>query len=222
MQVNDIISDLFPAVRMKDIGEKALERMDFFKVSHIPLIDDQDYYCGLISENEIYDFDLMKKSFLTHKNVLIRPFVRHDSHIYDAVNLFAEFNISLVPVIDKSDKYTGVILISDIVKYISTFSSMNIPGTIFVLEMSISDYSASQIAQIIEGNNAKILSLHVRFFDYSTRMEVIIKVNTNDFSAIRQTFERYNYTIKESYSEQDKVNDLIEERYLEFMNYLNI
>ncbi len=222
MQVNDIISDLFPAVRMKDIGEKALERMDFFKVSHIPLIDDQDYYCGLISENEIYDFDLMKKSFLSHKNVLIRPFVRHDSHIYDAVNLFAEFNISLVPVIDKSEKYKGVVLISDIVKYISTFSSMNIPGTIFVLEMSISDYSASQIAQIIEGNNAKILSLHVRFFDYSTRMEVIIKVNTNDFSAIRQTFERYNYTIKESYSEQDKVNDLIEERYLEFMNYLNI
>jgi predicted transcriptional regulator len=222
MQVSEIISDLFPAVRMKDIGEKALERMDFFKVSHMPLIDDTEYYCGIISENEIYDFDLMKKNFLTHKNVLIRPFVQHNSHIYDAVNLFAEFNLSLVPVIDHSEKYRGSILMNDIVKYLGSFSSMYVPGTVFVLEMSISDYLASQISQIIEGNDAKILSMHVRYIENSTRMEVIVKVNTHDFSAIRQTFERYSYTIKEAYTQEDKMNELIEERYLEFMNYLSI
>ncbi len=222
MQVSEIISDLFPAVRMKDIGEKALERMDFFKVSHMPLIDDTEYYCGMISENEIYDFDLMKKNFLSHKNVLIRPFVEQNSHIYDAVNLFAEFNLSLVPVIDNAEKYRGAILMNDIVKYLGSFSSMYVPGTVFVLEMSISDYLASQISQIIEGNDAKILSMHVRYIDNSTRMEVIVKVNTHDFSAIRQTFERYSYTIKEAYTREDKMNELIEERYHEFMNYLNI
>ncbi len=222
MQINDIISDLFPAVRVIDTGEKALERMDFFKVSHIPLIDENDNYYGLISENEIYDFDLMKRNFSSHKNVLIRPFVYSDSHIYDAVNLFAEFSISLVPVIDKSEKYVGVLLISDIIKYIGSFTSMNMHGTVFILEMSIHDYSVSQIAQIIEGNNIKILSLHVRYIENSTKMEVIIKINTGDFSGIRQTFERYNYTIKAAYTEQDKINELIEERYLEFMNYLNI
>jgi acetoin utilization protein AcuB len=222
MNVEEMISDIFPAIRIKDIGEKALERMDFFKVSHMPLIDDNDYYYGLISENEIYDFDLMKKNFSSHKNVLIRPFVHYNSHIYDAIDMFAEFNISLVPVIDKSGKYKGALLINDIIKYVGSFSSMNLPGSVFVLEMSIHDYSASQISQIIEGNSAKILSLHVRYLDHSTKMEVIIKVNTDDFSGLRQTFERYNYTIKEAYTQQDKISDLIEERYLEFMNYLNI
>ncbi len=222
MQAKDLISDMFPAVNIKDKGEKALVRMDFFKVSHIPLIDDKNNYYGLISESEIYDFDLLNKSFSTYKSVLARPYVYCEDHIYEVIGLVTKLNISVVPVLNRKEKYKGSLCLYDIIKYIGTLITSDNPGTIFILELSIHDYSLSQIAQIIEGNNAKILSVYTSSPGDSTKLDVTVKINTDDFSAVRQTFERYDYKIKAAYSDSDKINVLLEERYEEFMNYLNI
>lgn len=222
MQAKEIISDLFPAVNIKDKGEKALVRMDFFKVSHIPLIDGKNNYYGLISESEIYDFDLLNKPFSSYKSVLARPYVYCEDHIYEVIGLVTKLNISVVPVLNRKEKYTGSICLYDIIKYMGTIIASENLGTVFILELNIHNYSLSQIAQIIEGNNAKILSLYTSSHKDSTKLDVTVKINTSDFSAIRQTFERYDYTIKAAYTDSDKINDLLEERYDEFMNYLNI
>lgn len=222
MQAKDLISDLFPAVNIKDKGEKALVRMDFFKVSHIPLIDEENNYYGLISESEIYDFDLLNKPFSTYKSVLARPYVYCEDHIYEVIGLVTKLNISVVPVLNRKEKYKGSLCLYDIIKYIGTLITSDNPGTIFILELSIHDYSLSQIAQIIEGNNAKILSVYTSSPGDSTKLDVTIKINTDDFSAVRQTFERYDYKIKAAYTDSEKMNVLLEERYEEFMNYLNI
>ncbi len=222
MQAKELISDIFPAININEIGERALGRMDFFKISHIPLTDAEGNYHGLISENEIYDFDLLQNPFTTYKKVLARPFVFEDQHIYDVINLFSKLNISVVPVLNKKEKYVGAVCLYDVIRYMGKITAADNPGTVFILEISIHDYSLSQIAQIIEGNNAKVLSFYTSTKKDSTKMEVTIKINTNEFSAIRQTFERYNYIVKAAYTEEDKINDLLEERYDEFMNYLNI
>lgn len=222
MQAKDIISDIFPAVNIKDKGEKALVRMDFFKVSHIPLIDDENNYYGLISEIEIYDFDLLNKPFSSHKSVLARPYVYCEDHIFEVIGLVTKLNISVVPVLNQKEKYQGSLSLYDIIKYMGTIVSSDNPGTVFILELSIHDYSLSQIAQIVEGNNAKILSLYTSSPGDSTKLDVTVKVNTDEISAIKQTFERYDYSIKATYTDSDKISDLLEERYEEFMNYLNI
>jgi acetoin utilization protein AcuB len=222
MLAKDIISDLFPAVNINDNGEKALVRMDFFKVSHIPLIDDERNYLGLISENEIYDFDLLSKPFCTQKTVLARPFVYCEDHIYDVLGLINKLKISVVPVLTKKDKYKGALCLYDIIKFTGTLTAAGNPGVVFILEVSVRDYSVSQISQIVESNNAQILSLHTTSPEDSTKLNITLKVNTDDFSSIRQTLERYNYTIKAAFSGSDKYNELLEERYDEFMNYLNI
>lgn len=222
MKAKNLISEIYPAVNINDKGEKGLVRMDFFKISHIPLVDADGEYYGIISESEIYDFDLLNKPFSSHKSVLARPYVYEDDHIYEVIHLFSKLNISVIPVLNKKDIYIGSLCLSDLVKYLGSLTSSENSGTLFVLELSSNDYSLSQIAQIIEGNDAKVLSLHVNSPENSTKLEVTIKVNTNDFSAIRQTFERYDYVIKEAFVEGDQVNELLEERYEEFMNYLNI
>jgi len=222
MQVKELITDIFPYININDNGEKALIRMDFFKISHIPLIDSEKKYYGLISENEIYDFNLLQNSFNTYKKVLIRPFVFDNQHIYDIIALFSNLKISVVPVLNKKEKYIGAICFPELIKYISNLFVAENTGTVFILELNIHDYSLTQISQIIEENNAKILSLYTSTKKNSTKLELTIKINTTDFSSIRQSLERYNYFIKSAYSKDDKINDLIDERYEEFMNYLNI
>jgi len=222
MQAKELISDIFPSINVNDNGEKALVRMDFFKISHIPLTDTEGNYYGLISENEIYDFNLLQNSINTYKKVLVRPFVFENQHIYDIIGLFSSLKISVVPVLNKKEKYIGAICLPELIKYLSKFFAAENMGTVFILELSIHDYSLTQISQIIEENNAKILSLYTSTKKDSTKLEVTIKINTTEFSSIRQTFERYNYFIKSAYSKDEKNNDLIDERFEEFMNYLNI
>ncbi len=83
------------------------------------------------------------------------------------------------------------------------------------------DYSLSEIARIIESNDAKILSLFVHSWPESTKIEVTLKINRVELGAILQTFNRFNYNIKAIFSEQDDLDDL-RERYDSLMNYLNI
>jgi acetoin utilization protein AcuB len=77
------------------------------------------------------------------------------------------------------------------------------------------------MSQIVESDNAQILSSYVRTFPDSTRMEVTLKVNKQDISAILATFLRYEYNIKATFNHTGE-NDNSRERYDSLMNYLNL
>ena len=111
---------------------------------------------------------------------------------------------------------------SDLVYYFADVSALKQPGGIIVLDLNANDYSLSEIAQIIEGNDAKILSLYITSPSESTKMEVTIKVNRKDLTSIIQTFIRYNYTIKASFMDENDMNSMYENRYESFIKYLNI
>jgi len=222
MIAKELISDVIPAIRHNEDGLKALNWMEIFRVSHIPVIDNDNNFLGLISENEIYDFDLAEKPLNSHELLLEKPFVYEKQHIYEIIELVSRLKLTIIPVLDKKNRYIGVITLHDLVHQFSELTAVNSPGSLFILEISDSDYSLSQISQIIESNDAKVLSLYVSSVPNSTKIEITIKINVSDFSAVRQTLERYDYTIKAAYSQEDKVNDLLESRYDEFMFYMNI
>ncbi len=222
MIAKELISDVVPAIRQDEDGLKALNWMEIFRVSHIPVIDNDNNFLGLISENEIYDFDLAEKPINSHELLLDKPFVYEKQHIYEIIELVSRLKLTIIPVLDKKNRYIGVITLHDLTHQFSELTAVNSLGSLFVLEISDSDYSLSQISQIIESNDAKVLSLYVSSVPNSTKIEITIKINVSDFSAVRQTLERYDYTIKAAYSQEDKVNDLLESRYDEFMFYMNI
>jgi hypothetical protein len=90
-----------------------------------------------------------------------------------------------------------------------------------VLELNIHDYSLSEIARIVESNDAKILSLYISSHIDSNKLELTVKINRTDLSPIIQTFNRYNYTIKASFHQSEYVDDL-KDRFDSFMSFLNI
>ena len=77
------------------------------------------------------------------------------------------------------------------------------------------------MAQIVESDNAQILSSYVRTFPHSTKIEVTLKVNKVDISAIIATFIRYEYDVKATFNHVDD-NDGSKDRYDSLMNYLNL
>ena len=94
-------------------------------------------------------------------------------------------------------------------------------GGIIVLEVSSVDYSLAQISQIVESNNARILSSYIMSSPDSTKIEVTLKINQLELSRIIRTFERYDYLVKETFQKDASDND-IQIRFDSLMNYLNI
>lgn len=99
---------------------------------------------------------------------------------------------------------------------------MDQPGGIIVLELIERDYSLSQIAQIVESNNVKVLSMYISSPPESTKLEVTLKVNTGDLVSVIRTFERYNYELKTWVTNNDSMDNFYSERFDLLMKYLNI
>jgi hypothetical protein len=94
-------------------------------------------------------------------------------------------------------------------------------GGIIELEINKNDYSLTQIASIVEGNDSKILSCYVSSLPDTTKILVTLKLNRDDLSRVLQTFYRYNYEVKASYHQAGYEDDL-KHRFDEFIKYLNV
>ena len=90
------------------------------------------------------------------------------------------------------------------------------------LEMGAYDYSLSEIARIVEDEDAKILGLTMDSIPEDPgRIMVSILVNKADCSAIVNSFYRYNYNIANTFSSPDEDSDL-RDRYALLMRYMNV
>jgi CBS domain-containing protein len=195
--------------------------MEIFRVSHLPIVNNLDFL-GLISDTDIYDMNQAGEPIGNHELTLIQPFVYSEQHIFEVIGLASRLKLSVIPVLDRKNHYQGVITTNDLIRHIAGISSMDQYGGIIVLDLVERDYSLTQIAQIIEGNNVKILSMYITSPPESTRLEVTLKVNTTDLTSVIRTFERYNYEVKTWVTTDDSMESLYSERFDLLMKYLNI
>lgn len=221
MLARDLMSDVVPSLKTSDTGYQALSWMDIFRISHLPIVNSQDFL-GLISDKDIYNLNMADEPIGNHKLSLFSPFVYEDQHIYEVIELASRLELSAIPVLARNNEFLGTITTNDLVLHFAELSALKHPGGIIVLEMNINDYFLSQIAQIIEGNDAKILSLYISTPSDSTRLYVTLKINRTDLSSIIQTFERYDYQILASFMKDEEGDALVKNRYDLFMRYLNI
>ena len=223
MIAENLITESIPTVTLDEIGSKILTLMEIFRVSHLPVVVGKEYF-GVISDKEIYDaenFDEKIEKYISP--VLLQPHVHVDQHIFEVVGVALACGVSIIPVLEPDHSYFGSITRTDLAFKLTELFSANEPGGIIVLEMTEINYSLSQIAQIIEGNNAKILSLYIHKPSPSSKeLDVTIKVNVVDLSGIIQTFTRYDYVIKATYMDQSQIKNLFDDRFDQFMRYINV
>ncbi|MGZ3821119.1 MAG: CBS domain-containing protein [Mucilaginibacter sp.] len=216
----ELIADAVPPVHTSDTIQKAMDRMVEFRIRHLPIVN-EDQFLGLVSETDLIAESDTQVPVGALALSLVNPYVLEDQHIYDVIRLFYEQHLTVVPVLDIKKNYLGLISINAMNEYFARLTAVNEPGGIIVLEITNKNNSLAHMAQIVESDNAQILSSYVRTFPDSTRMEVTLKVNKVDISAITATFLRYEYDIKATFNHSDD-NDNSKDRYDSLMNYLNL
>ncbi len=220
MIAKDLITEEIPPLVHTDTGEKALSWMEEFKVSHLPVLKNGNFV-GVISESDILDkLDLDETLDLLFQH-LPRPYVLENDHIYQVISKISEFKLSVIPVLSDKEEYLGCTSVHHLLSLIANTGSIKENGGILVLEMARTDYSMSQIAQIVESNDARILSSYIMSSPDSTNIEVTLKINKIELDRIIRTFERYDYVIKATF-QKSNLDDDLKFRYDALMNFLNL
>ncbi|MBM3404976.1 MAG: CBS domain-containing protein [Bacteroidetes bacterium] len=220
MIARDLISPLILPAKPSDTFLTLVTYMEDHHIQHLPLIE-QDEYLGIIAEADLYNHTADDNTLNDLRSVCPKPFIHAAQHIYDVIEAMVEHKLTVLPVLDEKQHYMGVITVYDLMNQIPHLASLQNPGGIIVLEVNDKDYILTEIAQIVESNDAKVLSLYVNSHADSTKLEVTLKINKMDIRPVIQTFTRYNYLIKATFTENE-FNDYLLERYESLMNYLNI
>ncbi|WP_347838099.1 CBS domain-containing protein [uncultured Draconibacterium sp.] len=216
-----LISDVIPAVTSSDNGRKALSHMDVYRVSHIPVVDDTKYL-GLVSDKLIYDLNLVEVPISTALDKLNTTHAHKDQHIFELAVVMYKLKISVLPVLDVDHYYLGAITLYDLARRFANLFSLQEVGGVVVVEMNVTDYSVAQISQIVESNDVKILSFFIDRKPGANVLDVIIKLDSEELSGVVQALMRYDYNVKAIYQDRSMLNDLYQDRFDQFMKFMNI
>lgn len=219
MLVKDFITRELPVLKSFDTVAYALALMDDFKLKHLPLLDGHTYR-SLVSEKDL--LAMPDPEAVIGEPVLFAPSVRENTHLHEALALITRYQLSLLPVVGPEDEYLGVVTRDRLIDVLAELCSAERAGSIIVLELMPQDYSLTDIARLVESNNAHVLNL-LSYMDKDTgRLHLILKIDLEDASPVIRSFERFNYTVLYYFMEKGMVDDLLQQRMEELVRYMNI
>lgn len=215
----ELISTSIPSLKMTDSVFQAMELMAEFYVKQLPVVA-EDKYVGLVFEDDLMNIDDTADlaSVSTHFS---KVSVHGSMHFIDAVQTANDYHLTIVPVIEKDNDFTGVILVADLLRHLGKITGASEPGGLVVLEMDQRNFSFAEISKLIETNDAQITQLNTSWDNSSDSFIVTIKINKFEISDIVATFQRYDYQVKYYFGEELYENEL-KDNYDHLMNYLSI
>lgn len=216
----ELINSNIPRLKLQDSVGKALQLINDYRVTHLPVVQD-DKYLGLLSEEDLLDMDEDKTPIELMQESLVHTAVTENQHFLTAVNCCNQFDTNVVPVINEEKELLGVITAPDLLKALGNFAGTNEIGGILVLEMERSQFAISEISRIVESNDSTILHLNTTVHPETGLLTVTIHLNKKEIAAIVATFERYDYDVIYYFGTENFENE-IHTNYRHLMNYLDI
>lgn len=221
MLAKDLISDLVPSLRTSDSGLDALNWMEVFRVSHLPIVNNK-ILLGLITDTDIFDLNKPEEPLGNHQLSLTAPYVFYNQHIYSVIEIASRLQLSVLPVLNQDKEYLGLITQTDLLKNYAELIAAHTPGGIIEIEMPAYEYSISEIARIIEDADTKVLSFYVNQHEEDGPLKITIKLNREDITPVLRAFDRYDYSVTASYSEKSTVDEVVKKNYDALIRYLNV
>ncbi|MEZ0005264.1 Mg/Co/Ni transporter MgtE [Flavobacterium sp. 28YEA47A] len=217
-EITDYINNDIKAIAVDDTIESVQDFFADLPFSHFPVLEN-GIYIGSISGDDVETFDAEKK-VLDYRYTLEGFYARKNMIWLDLLEIFARNHTGIVPVLDEKNNYIGYYDITDIIKFFHETPFLKEMGGIIIVEKNINDYSMSQVSQIVESNNGKLLGMFVSNAE-ADKIQITVKITLGSMNDIIQTFRRYNYEIISEHQEDNYLNALKERSdYLD--KYLNI
>lgn len=219
MELNTyILNDIKPFKNTSNIKDIKLLCSEL-TYSHIPVQSEEGVFLGSFSETDIHCFD-SNKTINDYTYAIEGFFVRENTIWLDVLEAFASNSTNVMPILDEHNNYLGYYELKDIIGLFNETPFFYENGNVLVIEKGINDYSFSEISQIVESNNGKLLGALVSKMN-SDIIQITLKIGNIGLNDVIQTFRRYSYHIISGHEEDSYIEDLKERS--EYLNkYLNM
>jgi predicted transcriptional regulator len=218
IDLKDFINTKLEPLQSNDALVEAQNLFLDFEYLHFPVLEN-DILIGSIGKEEAEMLD--EKTVINEvKYNLFRFFVRENANWFDVFEEFSKNHTNILPILSEDNQYKGFYELDDVLHFLNETSFIKEDGGIIMIEKNTSDYTFSQVCQIVESNNAKILGIFIAESNLETT-KIILKITQTNFNEIIQTFRRYNYTILSEHQEDSYLENL-KERSDYLTKYLNI
>ncbi len=212
-----IINDLTPFDLNAPIKELQ-EAFNQLTYSHIPIQKD-GVFVGCLSETDVYCFE-PNQNVEDVMYAIERFYVQQSAIWLDVLDTFAQNDSNIMPVLDEHNNYLGYYQLIDVISLFRNTPFFSEAGGIIVIEKAYNDYSFSEVCQIVESNNVKVLGVFVSRIK-NDMAQITIKIENSGLSAIFETFRRYGYAIISGH-EDDSFLKTLKDRSAYLDRYLNL
>ena len=121
----------------------------------------------------------------------------------------------------RKNSKTGKITKTNVLEALAQSLTVGQVGAVLVLEMAAHQYSTSEISRIIESEGSQILGIWLTNKEGSGRIQVSIKLNTQNAERIIKSLQRFSYEVIAIFGDED-YRDNVESRFESLMKYIDI
>jgi acetoin utilization protein AcuB len=221
MIAEELINHMLPPLKPTDEAGKAIAWMEEFRCNQLPVLDGGKFL-GFILEEVILERNDLTKTISELELVGVSCRASADAHFYEVLKIASDNKLQMVAVLNDLEQYEGVITVADIMVSFAQTAAVQMPGSIIVLSMDLTDYSLAELARLVEENSAKILSSTMAEDPLDNgKIKLTIKINQDDLTRITATLERFGYRVIAQYHNTQTI-DPNKDRLDMLMRYLNI
>lgn len=218
MQMQEYIINTIPVF---EVGDSLKEVIHFFThstYSHVAITED-GAFMGLLGEADLDTFQETSpiEEFRYQLDVFSVP---PEASWLDILEVFTRNEANLLPVVGDNNRVLGYYDLNDIVDLFTDMPFFTEPGSILVVSKPLRDYSFSEIAQIVEGNNTRLLGAFITSIENETA-QITLKISDSNINEVLQSFRRYHYQVL-SGSIDDKFLEELRQRSDYLDKYLNV
>ena len=213
-----IINDIKP-LTLTDSIRDLQQLFNQLTYSHIPVKNEDGVYLGCISETDAHCFE-STKTLKEYVYSMEGFFVREDTNWLDVLEAFAQNATNIMPVLNFKNSYLGYYELNDIISLFNETPFFAENGSILIVEKGMNDYSFSEVSQIVESNDGKLLGAFISKFENDV-VEITLKIGNTGLNDIMQTFRRYGYNVVSGHEEDSYLENLKDRS--DYLNkYLNM
>lgn len=213
-----LLNDISPLEPSMKIAEAQL-LCDECTLTHFPVVAN-NRYLGSVARYDIKSSDSEK--LVGDLKYEFESFcASEETNSLGFLEVISKYQTNIMPVLSQEEKeYMGYVELQDILDVFSDMPFLSEHGNIIVVAKGISDQSFSEICQIVESNNVKVLASYISDME-NDMVQTTLKIGDGDFNTVIQTFRRYGYTIISDHYDDVFLNSL-KERSRYFNKYLNM
>lgn len=222
MLTEHFINREFIPLSPSDSVSKALARMDAWQSLTLPVVEPATGkltgQVTLAQLTDVADESDPVSSLQLGNAVTLFP----HQHVFEATRTLLMHEVRFVAVVDSEQTYLGILEKEKMLEVLTGLLNVTVHGSVLTVELESRDYTLSELVQLIEFEQARILGIAVQAPEEPAQGWLVsFKLNVRDTSGISRSLRRHGYTVR-SEANSELLQFDISDRADELMRYLDV